>query len=63
MSLCPICDTEVDIDQFDVDRDDELSCPECGAKLVVTAVSPVELAASSGGNNESDGYFEEEQDE
>ena len=63
MSLCPICDTEVDVDQFDVDRDDELSCPECGANLVVTAVSPVELEASSGGNNGSDGYFEEDPDE
>lgn len=63
MSLCPICDTEVDVDQFDVDRDDELSCPECGANLVVIAVSPVELEPSSEGNNPSDAYFEEGRDE
>ena len=63
MSLCPICDTEVDVDQFDVDRNDELSCPECGANLVVTAVFPVELEASSEINNESGGYFEEDPDE
>ena len=63
MSLCPICDTEVDIDEFDVDRDDELSCPECGANLVVAAVSPVELEASSASDNESDDYFEAGTDE
>ena len=63
MSLCPICDTEVDVDEFDVDRDDELSCPECGANLIVAALSPVELAPSSENNNESDDYFNEDTNE
>ncbi len=63
MSLCPICDTEVDVDEFDVDRHDELSCPECGANLIVAAVSPVELAPSSESNNESDDYFNEDTNE
>tara|TARA_B100001123_G_C14952459_1_gene884281 strand:+ start:357 stop:548 length:192 start_codon:yes stop_codon:yes gene_type:complete len=63
MSLCPICDTEVDVDQFDVDRDDELSCPECGVNLVVIAVSPVQLEASSLANDASDTYFEEAPEE
>ncbi len=63
MPLCPICDTEVDVDEFDVDRDDELSCAECGANLTVTAVSPVELEASSANDNDSDDSFEEETDD
>ena len=63
MSLCPICDTEVDVDEFDGDRDDELSCPECGANLIVAALSPVELAPSSESNNESDDYFNEDTNE
>ena len=63
MPLCPICDTEVDVDEFDVDRDDELSCAECGANLTVTAVSPVELGASSANGNDSDDHFEEETDD
>jgi Zn-finger nucleic acid-binding protein len=48
MACCPACDTEIDVDEFDVDRDDELSCPECGSNLVVTAVAPVELDRASG---------------
>lgn len=63
MPLCPICDTEVDVDEFDVDRDDELSCAKCGANLTVTAVSPVELEASSANDNDSDDSFEEETDD
>ena len=63
MSLCPICDTEVDVDEFDVDRDDELSCPECGANHIVAAVSPVELEASSTSDAELDDYFEADTEE
>ena len=47
MACCPACDTEIDVDEFDVDRDDELSCPECGSNLVVTAVAPVALDPAS----------------
>lgn len=43
MSCCPACDAEIDVDEFDVQRDDELSCPECGSNLVVTGVAPVAL--------------------
>ena len=48
MSRCAACAAEIDVDEFDVDRYDELSCPECGANLVVTAVGPVALALASG---------------
>lgn len=37
----------MDVDEFDVDRGDRLSCPECGANLEVVGVSPVELELSS----------------
>ncbi len=63
MPFCPICDTEIDVDEFDVDRDDELSCAECGANLTITAVSPVELEVSSANDNDSDDHFEEETDD
>ncbi len=43
MSCCPACDADIDVDEFDVDRDDEISCPECGSNLVVAAVAPVAL--------------------
>ena len=43
MAICPECDATIDVDEFDVDRGDELSCPECGSNLVTSALAPVEL--------------------
>ena len=43
MATCPECDAEVEVDEFDVDKGDQLSCPECGSSLEVTGVSPLEL--------------------
>src|SRR5439155_14012477 len=39
MATCPECDAEIEVDEFDVDKGDQLSCPECGSNLEVTAVS------------------------
>ena len=43
MANCPECDAEIEVDEFDVDKGDQLSCPECGSSLEVTGVSPIEL--------------------
>ena len=43
MAVCSECEADVDVDEFDVDRDDELSCSACGANFVVKAVSPLEI--------------------
>jgi len=43
MAICSACKSDFDVDEFDVDRGDQLSCLKCGAKLVVSALSPLEL--------------------
>jgi alpha-aminoadipate/glutamate carrier protein LysW len=43
MATCPECDAEIEVDEFDVDKGDQLSCPECGSNLEVVGVSPIEL--------------------
>ena len=43
MAVCSECEADIDVDEFDVERDDELSCSACGANFVVKAVSPVEI--------------------
>jgi alpha-aminoadipate carrier protein LysW len=43
MATCPECDAEIEVDEFDVDKGDQLSCPDCGSNLEVTGVSPIEL--------------------
>ena len=43
MAICSECEADIDVDEFDVDRGDQLSCSECGASLVVFGVSPIVL--------------------
>ena len=43
MATCPECDAEIEVDEFDVDKGDQLSCPDCGSNLEVTGLSPLEL--------------------
>jgi alpha-aminoadipate carrier protein LysW len=43
MATCPECDAEIEVDEFDVDKGDQLSCPECGSNLEVVGLSPLEL--------------------
>ena len=42
MANCPECDAEIEVDEFDVDKGDQLSCPECGSNLEVVGLSAVE---------------------
>ena len=53
MAPCPECEAEIDVDEFDVDRGDQLGCPECGANLVVVSHSPVELDLMSEDDDEA----------
>jgi alpha-aminoadipate/glutamate carrier protein LysW len=43
MAVCPECDAEVEIDEYDVDKGEIISCPECGVDLEVVGLSPLEL--------------------
>ncbi len=43
LANCPECSAEIEIDEFDVDRGDLLSCPECNQGLAVASLSPLEF--------------------
>ena len=45
MVLCPECDTDLDIDEDEVDEGEIVSCPECGTDFEVVGTDPLELAA------------------
>ena len=62
MAICPECDAEIEVDEFDVDKGDQLSCPECGSNLEVTGLSPIELDLAPDEDDE-DEDDEEEGDE
>ncbi len=43
MALCPDCEAQVEMDEFDVDKGEIISCPECGVDLEVVGLAPLEL--------------------
>lgn len=57
-AICPECDSPIDVDEFDVDIGDELTCSECGSFLRVASDSPLEFELA-----DDDDLDEEEDDE
>jgi alpha-aminoadipate carrier protein LysW len=57
MILCPECDTDLDVQEDEVDEGEVISCPECGTDYEVVTTNPLELKAVEAG------YVEEEEEE
>ena len=57
-AICPECDSAIDVDAFDVDIGDELTCSECGSLLRVASDSPLEFEIA----DEEDDLDEEEEE-
>jgi alpha-aminoadipate/glutamate carrier protein LysW len=43
MAACPECEADIEMDEYDVDKGEIISCPECGVELEVVGLSPLEL--------------------
>lgn len=43
MVLCPECETDLDIEEDEVDEGEIVSCPECGTDFEVVTTHPLEL--------------------
>jgi alpha-aminoadipate carrier protein LysW len=64
MATCPECDVELDIDEFEVEKGDVISCPECGSNLEVTGLSPLEIEVISDDDDDDDeDDFEEDEED
>jgi len=57
-AICPECDSPIDVDAFDVDIGDELTCSECGSLLRVSSDAPLEFEIA-----DDDDDLDEEEDE
>ena len=44
MVICPECESDLDIDEDEVDEGEVVSCPECGTDFEVVAIEPLELS-------------------
>ena len=60
MVLCPECESDLDIEEDEVDEGEIVSCPECGADFEVVTTNPLELKRVS--EDEEDEEDEESED-
>ena len=63
MAICPECDAEIEVDEYDVDKGDLLSCPECGSNLEVTGLTPIELDVASDDEDDDDDDDDDDEEE
>jgi alpha-aminoadipate/glutamate carrier protein LysW len=63
MATCPECDAEIEVDEYDVDKGDQVNCPECGRALEVVGLSPLELDLASEEEEEDEDEEDEEDEE
>ena len=62
-AICPECDSPIDVDEFDVDIGDELTCSECGSFLRVSNDSPLEFDVADDDDDEEDDEEDDEKEE
>ena len=60
MVLCPECETDLDIEEDEVDEGEIVSCPECGTDFEVITTNPLELKPVE---EEEEDLDEEEEEE
>ena len=63
MATCPECDADIDVDEFDVDKGDQLSCPDCGSNLEVIGLSPIELDIAPDEDDDDDEEVDDLEDD
>jgi len=54
MAICPECEFEIDIDEYDVDRGDTLDCDNCGVTLEIIGLNPIEVEVASDDDEDED---------
>ena len=63
MVICPECESDLDIEEDEVDEGEVVSCPECGTDFEVVAVEPLELSRVGEEGLDEEDEPSEEQDE
>jgi alpha-aminoadipate carrier protein LysW len=61
--LCPECESDLDIEEDEVDEGEVVSCPECGTDFEVVTVEPLELSRVGDDEIDEDEDIEEEEEE
>ena len=48
MTVCPECESDIDLDGYDLNAGDTTHCPECSSELKVVSVDPVHVVLTGG---------------
>jgi len=62
MVHCPECESDLDIEEDEVDEGEIVSCPECGTDFEIVTTSPLELKSVEEEEYDEDEDEEEESD-
>ena len=63
MATCPECDFEIDLDEYDADKGDTLECDNCGVRLEVVGLNPIELDVVSDEDEDEDDDDDDDEDD
>lgn len=62
MVYCPECESDLDIEEDEVDEGEVVSCPECGTDFEIVTVNPLELKPVEEEEDEEEEADEESED-
>jgi alpha-aminoadipate carrier protein LysW len=63
MVICPECESDLDIEEDEVDEGEIVSCPECGTDFEVVTTNPLELNKVSEEEEEEEAEEETEEED
>ena len=44
MSKCPECESDLELEGYDLDVGETINCPECSVELKITSIEPIAVA-------------------
>jgi alpha-aminoadipate carrier protein LysW len=63
MTLCPECETDLDLDEDELEEGEIISCPECGTDFEVVTTAPLELKPINELDEDEDDDDDDDEDE
>jgi alpha-aminoadipate carrier protein LysW len=63
MPLCPECETDLDLDEDELEEGEIVSCPECGSDFEVVTTAPLELNPVDDADEDEDEDVTDEEEE
>jgi alpha-aminoadipate/glutamate carrier protein LysW len=64
MATCPSCEaSDLEVDEYDLEEGELITCPECGSSLEVTGLSPLELEVAADEDDEDEDDEDEDDDD